>query len=157
MPDDSIGHQSRTQSSAQKREYASISAAAAPQSIYPTDEDKKMSETNCIFCKIASGQISSTKVYEDELACAFRDTNPQAPAHILLIPKKHIASLNDLTPEDHKLMGHLMLITRQIAQQENIQDKGFRVVVNTGEDGGQSVFHIHLHVMGGRPMAWPPG
>ncbi len=116
-----------------------------------------MSESNCLFCKIIDGQIPANKVYEDELSFAFRDINPQAPTHVLLIPKKHIASLNEVGSEDQSLMGHLISVAGQIAVQEKINDKGFRLVINTGADAGQSVFHIHLHVMGGRPMTWPPG
>ena len=116
-----------------------------------------MSESNCLFCRIVAGQIPSTKVYEDEHSFAFRDINPQAPVHVLLIPKKHIASLNEAGSEDHPALGHLMLVAGKIASQEGIADGGYRVVANTGADAGQTVFHIHLHVMGGRPMAWPPG
>jgi histidine triad (HIT) family protein len=116
-----------------------------------------MSDSNCIFCRIAAGQIPSTKVYEDDDAFAFRDINAQAPTHVLLIPKKHIASLNEASSEDQRLLGHLMSLAPQIAKQEGISDSGFRVVVNTGTEAGQSVWHIHLHVMGGRAMHWPPG
>lgn len=116
-----------------------------------------MSDSNCIFCKIVDGQIPATKVYEDDLSFAFRDINPQAPTHILLIPKRHIVSLNEISEVDRSLLGHLLMVSGQIAKQEKINDNGFRVVINSGADAGQSVFHIHLHVMGGRPMAWPPG
>ncbi|MBS1789307.1 MAG: histidine triad nucleotide-binding protein [Acidobacteria bacterium] len=116
-----------------------------------------MSESNCLFCRIVAGQIPSTKVYEDEHSFAFRDINPQAPVHVLLIPKKHIASLNEAGSDDHAALGHLMLVAGKIASQEGIADDGYRVVANTGADAGQTVFHIHLHVIGGRPMAWPPG
>lgn len=116
-----------------------------------------MSDSNCIFCKIVDGQIPATKVYEDDLSFAFRDINPQAPTHILLIPKRHVVSLNEISEVDRSLMGHLLMVSGQIAKQEKINDNGFRVVINSGSDAGQSVFHIHLHVMGGRPMAWPPG
>lgn len=116
-----------------------------------------MSDSNCIFCKIVDGQIPATKVYEDDLSFAFRDINPQAPTHILLIPKRHVVSLNEISEVDRSLLGHLLMVSGQIAKQEKINDNGFRVVINSGADAGQSVFHIHLHVMGGRPMAWPPG
>lgn len=116
-----------------------------------------MLDSNCIFCRIIAGQIPSNKVYEDDQALAFRDLNPQAPTHILLIPKKHIASLSEASAEDQALLGHLMCAAPRIARQEGIADNGFRVVVNNGADAGQSVEHIHLHVMGGRPMSWPPG
>lgn len=116
-----------------------------------------MSDSNCIFCRIIAGQIPATKVYEDDHSFAFRDINPQAPVHVLLIPKKHIASLNEAGSGDHAALGHLMLVAGKIAHQEGIAEDGFRVVANTGADAGQTVFHIHLHVMGGRPMSWPPG
>jgi len=116
-----------------------------------------MSDRNCLFCRIIAGEIPANKVYEDDHAFAFRDINPQAPVHILLIPKKHIASLNDATPEDHAVLGHLMCLAPRIAKQEGTAHNGFRVVINTGADAGQTVWHIHVHLMGGRPMAWPPG
>ncbi len=116
-----------------------------------------MLDSNCLFCRIVAGQIPATKVYEDEHSFAFRDINPQAPVHVLLIPKKHIASLNEARSDDHAVLGHLMLVAGKIAKQEGIAENGFRVVANSGVDAGQSVFHIHLHVMGGREMAWPPG
>jgi histidine triad (HIT) family protein len=116
-----------------------------------------MSEPNCIFCRIIASEIESTKVYEDELTYAFRDVNPQAPSHILLLPKEHIESLNDIGRNDEGLLGHLLRLAPKIANQEGIAESGFRTVINTGENSGQSVWHLHIHVMGGRPMAWPPG
>jgi histidine triad (HIT) family protein len=116
-----------------------------------------MSETNCLFCRIIAGEIPATNVYEDDHSFAFRDINPQAPTHILLIPKKHIASLNEATEEDQAVLGHLMCVATQIAKQEGLSKRGYRVVTNTGADAGQTVWHIHLHVLGGRPMTWPPG
>jgi len=116
-----------------------------------------MSDSNCLFCRIIAGQIPATKVWEDEHSLAFRDINPQAPIHVLLIPKKHIASLDEADSDDHAVLGHLMLVAGRIARQEGIAESGYRVVANTGIEAGQSVFHIHLHVMGGRSMAWPPG
>lgn len=116
-----------------------------------------MSENTCLFCRILAGEIPSAKVYEDDRAFAFRDIHPQAPTHILLIPKKHIASLNDTLPDDRALLGHLMWVAPQIAAQEGISENGFRVVANIGGDAGQTVWHIHLHILGGRPMSWPPG
>lgn len=116
-----------------------------------------MSDQQCLFCRILVGEIPANKVYEDDHSLAFRDVNPQSPTHVLLIPKKHIRSLNESTAEDHAVLGHLLCVAPQIARQEGIADGGFRVVINTGADAGQSVWHIHLHVMGGRPMAWPPG
>jgi histidine triad (HIT) family protein len=112
---------------------------------------------NCLFCKIVAGEIPAQKIYEDEHSLAFRDINPQAPVHVLLIPRRHIASLNEATSEDHKLLGHLMCVAPRIAQQEGIAEKGYRTVVNTGAEAGQSVSHIHVHILGGRLMTWPPG
>jgi histidine triad (HIT) family protein len=116
-----------------------------------------MSDNNCLFCRIIAGEIPATKVYEDDQSFAFRDINPQAPMHVLLIPKKHIASLNEVTQEERTVLGHLMWVAPQIAKQEGLSESGFRIVTNTGTDAGQTVWHIHLHVLGGRPMAWPPG
>jgi histidine triad (HIT) family protein len=113
---------------------------------------------DCLFCKIASGAIPAKKVFEDDQALAFRDISPQAPVHILVIPRKHVASLAALGPADEgqALLGHLFSLANQIARQENL-DGGYRVVVNTGPDGGQTVDHLHLHLLGGRAMHWPPG
>jgi histidine triad (HIT) family protein len=116
-----------------------------------------MSEKNCLFCRIIAGEIASTKVYEDDLAFAFRDINPQAPTHVLIIPKKHIASLNEATQEDQALLGHLTLVVPKLAKQLGIDESGYRTVINTGASVGQSVWHIHIHLLGGRAMSWPPG
>ncbi|ACB00202.1 MULTISPECIES: histidine triad nucleotide-binding protein [Cyanophyceae] len=113
-----------------------------------------MSDT--IFGKIIRREIPADIVYEDDLALAFRDVNPQAPVHILVIPKKPIPMLTAADDTDQALLGHLLLTVKKIARQENL-DKGYRVVINTGEDGGQTVFHLHLHLLGDRPLAWPPG
>ncbi len=116
-----------------------------------------MSETNdTIFGKIIRKEIPVDIVYEDNLALAFRDVNPQAPVHILVIPKQAIAKLSDADSQDHALMGHLLLTAKRVAKQVGLTN-GYRVVINTGEDGGQTVHHLHLHILGGRPMAWPPG
>lgn len=116
-----------------------------------------MSETNdTIFGKIIRREIPATIVYEDDLCLAFRDIAPQAPVHIILIPKKHIAKIADAEPQDHALMGHLLLSAKRIADQEGLTN-GYRLVINCGEDGGQTVYHLHLHILGGRPMEWPPG
>lgn len=120
------------------------------------DEIRPMSDQDTIFGKIIRREISADIVYEDELVLAFRDIAPQAPVHIILIPKKPIPKLADATPEDHALMGHLLLKVKQIAQEAGL-DNGFRVVINNGPDGGQTVFHLHIHIMGGRQMQWPPG
>ena len=112
---------------------------------------------NCIFCKIINKEIPSQLIYEDEKITAFNDINPQAPIHILLIPKEHFASLNDIPEEKKDLLNHLLLKARQIAQQEGIAKNGYRIVLNTEKDSGQEVFHIHFHLLGGRRMRWPPG
>ncbi len=110
-----------------------------------------------IFAKILRGEIPCDKVYEDDFALAFRDINPQAPTHVLVIPREHLASLNDLDADRRDLAGELLLAARQVAALEGLADDGYRVVTNTHERAGQSVFHIHLHVLGGRTMRWPPG
>ncbi len=112
---------------------------------------------SCIFCMIASGEIPSTKVYEDDEVFAFRDLHPQAPTHILIIPRKHIATVNDLESDDAALIGKLFLVAKQIAGNEGFADQGYRMVMNTNRDAGQTVFHIHLHLLAGRPFHWPPG
>jgi histidine triad (HIT) family protein len=111
---------------------------------------------DCIFCKIAAGEIPAKLVYEDDRAIAFLDLNPQAPSHLLVIPRKHIASLAHLATADVSLLGHLQGVASQVARHAGLAN-GFRVVINTGDDGGQTVNHLHLHVLGGRPMTWPPG
>ncbi len=113
--------------------------------------------SDCLFCKFVSGEIEPDKVYEDDHVLAFRDINPQAPTHILVIPKKHIPTLNDLQAEDEALVGKLYLAAQKIARDEGIAEDGYRTVMNCNEMAGQTVFHIHLHLLGGRGMAWPPG
>jgi len=108
--------------------------------------------TDCIFCKIIQGEIPSVKVYEDEIVTAFRDINPIAPTHILIVPNQHISTINDLKPDDEKTMGYLFTIARQIAESEGISTSGYRLIINTGPDGGQIVFHLHLHLLGGRKL-----
>ncbi len=116
-----------------------------------------MSEnTETIFSKIIRREIPAEIVYEDDLALAFKDINPQAPVHIIVIPKEPIAQLTDAESKDHALMGHLLLTAKRVAQQAGLNN-GYRVVINTGPDGGQTVSHLHLHILGGRQMAWPPG
>ncbi|TCS94766.1 histidine triad nucleotide-binding protein [Hazenella coriacea] len=112
---------------------------------------------NCIFCQIVEGKIPSEKVYEDDDILAFRDLYPAAPVHILVIPKKHISSLLELQEEDQALSGKILLGLQKVARQLGLDEKGFRVVNNTGSDGGQTVFHIHFHLLGGRELQWPPG
>ncbi len=111
---------------------------------------------DCIFCKIVQGEIPSTKVYEDDQILAFRDLDPQAPVHILIIPKMHIASADALTEENAGVVSHIFVVAKQIAAQEGLTN-GYRIVNNCGEDGGQTVKHLHFHLLGGRTMAWPPG
>ncbi|WP_437967539.1 histidine triad nucleotide-binding protein [Sorangium sp. So ce260] len=111
----------------------------------------------CIFCKIANKEIPSKVVLEDEHVIAFHDVNPQAPTHVLVIPKRHIAGIAQAAPEDEAVLGRLLLAARRVAELTGIAESGFRTVVNSGANAGQTVFHIHVHVMGGRPMAWPPG
>jgi histidine triad (HIT) family protein len=112
---------------------------------------------DCLFCKIAQQQIPATLVYEDADIVAFRDINPQAPTHILLIPRQHFTTLNDLKPQDAALAGKLILKAQEIAASEGIAETGYRTVFNCNRDGGQSVYHIHLHLLGGRALGWPPG
>lgn len=112
---------------------------------------------DCIFCKIASGAIPATLLHDSERVIAFRDLNPQGPHHLLIVPKRHIATINDLTPADAALTGELIDVARQLAAELDIAEKGYRLVFNCNADGGQSVYHIHLHLIGGRGMRWPPG
>ena len=112
---------------------------------------------DCLFCKIVSGEIPAKVVYEDDHCLAFDDINPQAPVHVLVIPKKHVVSLTDADAADAELLGRLCLACAEVAAQKGIAEDGYRVVTNKGEKAGQSVFHLHLHVLGGRRMAWPPG
>ena len=110
---------------------------------------------HCIFCKIAAGEIPATVVKRGDGLLAFRDLNPQAPTHLLVIPTDHVASLNDAG--DPRLLGKLLRFARELAREVGVADRGYRVVLNTNPDGGQTVFHLHLHLLGGRPMTWPPG
>ncbi|NOX37718.1 MAG: histidine triad nucleotide-binding protein [Calditrichaeota bacterium] len=113
---------------------------------------------DCIFCQIAEHKLPANIVYEDDDVVAFHDINPQAPVHVLVIPrKKHIAKIADMTAEDQALVGKVIYIGKQVAEQLGIAEDGFRLVFNNGRHGGQHVYHIHLHVLGGRPMTWPPG
>lgn len=111
-----------------------------------------------IFKKIIDKEIPADIVFEDELCLAFRDVSPQAPTHILLIPKKEIRSMNDIDKgQDQEILGHLMITAHQIAKDQNLGEEGYRLVINTNDNGGQSVYHLHIHILGGRPMTWPPG
>jgi histidine triad (HIT) family protein len=115
-----------------------------------------MSSQECIFCKIASGAIPAEKLADGDII-AFRDLNPQAPTHLLVIPRKHIATLNDLEPDDAELIGQMFLTARTLASEAELAESGYRTVFNCNRDAGQEVFHIHLHVLGGRKFGWPPG
>jgi histidine triad (HIT) family protein len=112
---------------------------------------------SCLFCKIIAGEIPSKKVYEDEQLYAFEDINPQAPLHALVVPRQHIATLNDLAANDDGLVGAMVRCAAAIAQQRGVDSSGYRTVFNCNSAAGQTVFHIHLHVLGGRPLTWPPG
>lgn len=116
-----------------------------------------MSQRDCLFCKIVDGNLPADIVYENDTLVAFRDINAKAPTHILLIPRRHIATMNDLQNGDESLAGELFITAAKIAADEGLADDGYRVIMNCNEAAGQSVFHIHLHLMGGRRMGWPPG
>jgi histidine triad (HIT) family protein len=111
----------------------------------------------CIFCKIVKGEIPCEKVYEDDKVLSFKDINPGAPEHILIIPKKHISSLNEINEDDSMLIAHIFVVAKEIVKKLGIDEAGYRVVSNCGENGGQTVPHIHFHILGGRLLQWPPG
>ncbi len=113
--------------------------------------------SDCLFCKIASGQIPAKLIHQDEKCVGFLDINPQAPTHALFIPRRHLSTLNDLTPEDSELVGHLVHSASVFAREKGLADAGYRVVMNCNSDAGQTVFHIHLHLLAGRQLTWPPG
>ena len=113
--------------------------------------------TDCIFCKIAAGEIPAAKLYDDGEVLAFRDINPEAPVHLLVIPRRHIATLNDLTEADAALIGRLYLAAKRVADEAGVAESGYRTVINCNRDAGQIVFHVHLHLLAGREMGWPPG
>ncbi|MCH7898030.1 MAG: histidine triad nucleotide-binding protein [Gammaproteobacteria bacterium] len=116
-----------------------------------------MTGTDCLFCKIVAGDIAADIVYESETAIAFRDINSQAPTHVLIVPRQHIATINDIEDEHQALIGSLFAAAKSIAAKEGFADDGYRVVMNCNEAAGQTVFHIHLHLLGGRTLTWPPG
>jgi histidine triad (HIT) family protein len=127
------------------------------QKLFPPGGEYMNRDPNCIFCKIIEKKIPSRVVYEDDLSLAFEDVNPQAPVHILVVPKKHISEIHSMTEGDRELIGHLFLTARKIAAQKSLDEKGYRMVINNGAGVGQTVFHIHLHVLSGRRFHWPPG
>jgi histidine triad (HIT) family protein len=112
---------------------------------------------NCLFCKIVAGEIPCKKAYEDDTVLAFFDVAPQAPTHVLIIPKKHIGAVTELKKDDRELWFHMVEVANKLAKELNIDERGFRLVTNIGTEGGQSVKHLHLHMLGGRSMQWPPG
>jgi histidine triad (HIT) family protein len=116
-----------------------------------------MSDAKCLFCRIISGEIPAQIIFQNESCVAFRDINPQAPVHVLVIPRIHFASLSEATPEQEELLGHVLRVCAKIAKDEGLREDGFRTVINTGVGAGQSVFHLHVHLLGGRPLNWPPG
>lgn len=113
--------------------------------------------SDCLFCKILDGEIPCDKVYENEHVIAFRDVNPQAPTHVLVIPRSHISTVNNLTEDNKSIVGEMMLAAQHVAKLEGIDEAGYRLIMNCNEGAGQTVFHIHLHVLGGRALSWPPG
>ena len=116
-----------------------------------------MSEPNCLFCRITNSEIPAEVLHQDDQALVIRDINPQAPTHLLVIPKEHIESLDDASGKQESLLGHLLRVAARMANEEGLIDSGYRTVINNGAGAGQSVFHLHVHVLGGRPMNWPPG
>lgn len=112
---------------------------------------------NCLFCSIVEGEIPSEKVFEDEHVLAFKDIKPEAPVHIIIIPKKHISSTNDLESNDNELIGHIYYVAKKIVIDLGIKESGYRIVTNCGQAAGQSVLHLHFHLLGGRSLSWPPG
>ena len=116
-----------------------------------------MSQENCIFCKIVAEEIPAQMVYEDDICIAFKDLNPQAPTHILVVPREHIESLDKARNKHQETLGYMLLIAAEIARENKFAEAGYRTVINTNADGGQTVFHLHLHLLGGRPFVFPPG
>lgn len=116
-----------------------------------------MANEDCLFCRILAGDIPADVIYESETAVAFRDINPQAPTHVLIIPRQHVATINDIDGPHEAIVGSLFSAARDVAKQEGLSDEGYRTVMNCNEAAGQTVFHLHLHLLGGRALAWPPG
>ncbi len=116
-----------------------------------------MNNADCLFCKFISGELDTDIVFETDKVIAFRDINPQAPTHVLIVPRKHIATINDLTETDSDEIGYLYLVAKELAKEEGFDEEGYRVVMNCNAAAGQTVFHLHLHLLGGRSFTWPPG
>jgi len=116
-----------------------------------------VAENNCLFCRIIAGEIPGQIIHQDPVCVAVRDINPQAPSHFLIIPRAHLESLNDVSARDEPMIGHLLRVAAKVANAEGLEAPGYRTVINTGEGAGQSVFHLHVHVLGGRALRWPPG
>ncbi len=116
-----------------------------------------MSEPNCLFCRILSGEIPAELLHQDEVCIVIRDINPQAPTHLLVIPREHLESLDEASRKDEPMLGHLLRAGARLANEQGLTESGYRTVINTGAGAGQSVFHLHVHVLGGRPLSWPPG
>lgn len=114
-------------------------------------------EQDCLFCRIIAGEIASDVIYQDERSFVLRDINPQAPVHLLVIPREHLDSLDDASQKDEATLGHLLRIAARVANEQGLSESGYRTVINTGAGAGQSVFHLHVHVLGGRSLQWPPG
>ena len=110
---------------------------------------------SCLFCQIVRGEAASSTIYQDDLVVAFKDIHPQAPVHLLVCPRKHIATLNDVQAEDAALISHMFQTARELAKESGVHEKGYRTVFNVNRDGGQTIFHLHLHIIGGRPLSWP--
>lgn len=123
----------------------------------PRYGEETVATDGCIFCRIVEGEVPARVVHEDEDTMAFRDVNPQAPVHLLVIPRRHVEAVSDLADSDRELAGRLLLVAGEVAREAGLEDSGYRIVANTGSDGGQTVPHLHLHVLGGRSMSWPPG
>jgi histidine triad (HIT) family protein len=112
---------------------------------------------DCLFCSIIEGETPADAIYQDERSIAFRDINPQAPVHVLVVPREHIESLDDAAQKDEALLGHLLRVAARVANEQGLSESGYRTIINTGAGAGQSVFHLHVHVLGGRSLNWPPG
>jgi histidine triad (HIT) family protein len=121
------------------------------------EQGKMSEEQSCLFCRIIAGEIPTDFVHQDDRSIVIRDINPQAPTHLLVIPKEHLESLDEASQSDEALLGHLLRVGARVANEAGLAESGYRTVINTGAGAGQSVFHLHVHVLGGRPMNWPPG